>query len=109
MVCKVKLLPQSTVISRNVGLTTGGKVTEVSINPTTWTALPSTALEDRNAVGVQNRTGQEIKVNYDPGVSGYVGMVVSNGSERTYDITDGIILYAKSIDTIVTVNVEEIA
>jgi hypothetical protein len=37
-----------------------------------------------------------VKLNYDAGVSGFVGASVFPGGERFYGITDNIILYAKS-------------
>lgn len=91
------------------GLKNGGRVTEVTINSAGWTALPATALTDRNAIGVQNLSGQEIKINFDNSVSGYIGMVVADGSERQYDITDAIIVYARSQSGTAVVNVEEIS
>lgn len=91
------------------GLSVGGKVTEVTLNPTTWSALPATALLNRNAINIQNVSGEEIKINYSSGISGYVGMVIGSGSERSYDIQDDIVLYGKSISSVVTINVEEIA
>jgi hypothetical protein len=91
------------------GLSTGGRVTEVTLNSSTWTALPATPLANRNAISIQNRTGIEIKVNYSSGVSGYVGMVIPSGGERFYDITDAIIIYAKSTTGTPTINVEELA
>jgi hypothetical protein len=94
---------------RPSGLTNGGKVTEVTINSATWTALPPTALTDRNALGIQNVSAQDIKINFDNGVSGFVGMVIGPGSERTYDITDQIVVYAKSSSGTITINVEEIS
>ena len=69
--------------------------------------LGSTSNSDKSAV--QNNSGTEIKVNYDNTESGYVGMIVANGSERFYDITDSIIIYAKSQSGTPTVVVEEIS
>ena len=91
------------------GLNIGGLVTEQTINPTTWTALPLSPLANRNALAIQNQSGQEIKINYSSGQAGYVGMIIANGSERTYDITDAIVIYAKSSSSVVTINVEELA
>jgi len=92
------------------GLNTGGKVTAVVLNDSTWSALPTTALSNRNAISIQNRSGHEIKLNYDNSVVGYVGMTISNGEERQYDITDAIVIYAKAISgTTPTIMVEEIA
>lgn len=91
------------------GLNVAGKVSEVTINPTTWTVLPATALTNRNAIAIQNRTGQEIKINYDPLTVGYVGIVIDDKSERFYDITDNILIYAKSKTSSCVVFVEELA
>lgn len=94
------------------GLNRGGRVTEVVLNSTTWTPLPLNALSQRNALCVQNQSNIEIKTNYDlagPLPSGYVGMIVAAGGERFYDITDQIILYAKSQAGTPTVAVEEIS
>lgn len=103
----VRTTGNSTVTFRGLGI--GGRVTEVTVNSATWTALPATALTDRNSIAIQNQSGVEIKINYDSGVSGYVGMIISDGSERTYDISDSIVLYAKSILGTAVVYVEEIA
>ena len=94
---------------RPSGLNNAGRVTEVTINSATWTALPPKALTARNAIGIQHVSAQDIKVNFDPLVSGFIGMVIASGSERTYDITDSIIIYAKCTTGSVVVNVEEIS
>lgn len=96
-------------VFRPSGLNIAGKITIVSVNSSTWTALPATALTDRNAICIQNRSGSEIKLNYDNGVSGYVGVVVPNLGERYYDITDNILIYAKSASGTVDVTIEEIS
>jgi hypothetical protein len=91
------------------GLNDGGKVTEVTLNPTTWTALPLTPLTNRNAMNIQNVSAEDIKVNYNSGQAGFVGILIGSGSERSYDIKDTIIIYGKSISSVVTINIEEIA
>ena len=91
------------------GLNVGGRVTEVALNATTWTALPAAPLANRNAIAIQNLSGIEIKLNYSDDVVGYVGVVVGSGSERAYDITDAIVLYAKSASGTPTITVEELA
>lgn len=96
-------------ISTPAGLRTAGRVTEVQLNASTWTALPPSALSDRNAVSIQNPSAIEIKVNYSDAVVGYVGMVIGAGGERFYDITDDILIYAKSASGTPTVNVEELS
>lgn len=91
------------------GLKVGGKVTEVPLNAVTWTALPATPLTGRNAISLQNRSGIEIKLNFDPTVVGYVGVFVPDGYERAYDITDSILIYAKAASGTPTVIIEELA
>lgn len=78
------------------GLRNSGLHTVVSINETTWTALPPTALINRNAIAIQNNANFDIKINYSASIVGYEGMTVRSGEERTYDIKDTIIIYAKS-------------
>jgi len=91
------------------GLNVGGKVTEVALNSTSWTALPLVPLAGRNAISIQNRSGIEIKINYINTPIAYIGMTITDGSERFYDITDNIIIYAKSVTGTPSINVEEIA
>lgn len=91
------------------GLTIAGRITEVTINDATWTALPATPLTNRNAMSIQNRSGVEIKLNYDNTVATYFGVVITNNGERMYDITDDIIIYAKSSSGTVNIVVEEIS
>jgi len=91
------------------GLKNGGRVTVVELNDYEWTALPPTALTDRNAIGIQNSSAQNIKVNFDPSVVGFVGMTIASESERTYDITDAIVIYGRCQSDTVEINVEEIS
>lgn len=91
------------------GLTIAGKITTVTLNTSTWVALPASPLVNRNTMSIQNRSGQEVKMNYDNTVIGYNGVIIPDGYERQYDITDSIIIYAKSSTGSATVIVEEIA
>ncbi len=91
------------------GLKTAGLITIVEVNNSTWTALPASALTARNAIAIQNRSGESIKINYDNSVVGYVGIEISDGGERFYDITDAIIIYAKSSASTINIVVEELS
>ncbi len=91
------------------GLTIGGRIQEVTINSSTWTALPFTALTNRNALAIQNFSGQLIKLNYDNTIAGFVGALVPDQNERFYDITDHILIYAKCQTATCVVIVEELA
>ncbi|TXH08946.1 MAG: hypothetical protein E6R04_09635 [Spirochaetes bacterium] len=94
--------------STTAGIGGSGLVTVVTLNSSTWTALPASALSGRKALAIQNRSGIEIKINYSSGVVGYVGMVIPDGGERFYDIGD-IVVYGKSASGTPDVNVEELA
>jgi hypothetical protein len=96
-------------IFRVQGLTVEGKITIVSINDSTWTALPNTSLADRNSITIQNTSGVQMKVQYDNGVGGYVGVAIEPDSERYYNITDGITIYGKSSSGTVDITIEELA
>lgn len=81
------------------GLKNGGKVTVVTIDDLSWTMLPPTALTNRNQINIQNFSNFEIKVNFADFATlpaGYEGMRVPNNTERFYQITDQIAIYAKA-------------
>lgn len=107
--------PADSTISGEVtisGLNIGGRVSEVAINDTTWTAVPASPLSDRNALSIQNYSGVEIKINYDltgPLPAGYTGTPIANNAERFYDVTDNVIIYAKSVSGNVTITAEELS
>jgi hypothetical protein len=91
------------------GLNIGGRVTEVILNDTSWTALPPATLAKRNSIQVQNFSGVDIKINYIADNTSDFGVVVRDSSERIYMITEGIILYGRSSQGTVSIIVEEIA
>lgn len=93
------------------GLTIGGRVSVVTINDASWTPLPATALASRNAIGIQNVSGVEIKLQYDQSTVGYIGVKMGIEGERYYDITDTIPIYARAApgSGSVQVVIEEIA
>lgn len=91
------------------GLNIAGRLTEVALNAVTWTALPAAPLANRNAMGIQNQSGTEIKLNYSNTEPLYKGVIVGAGSERYYDIKDTITVYAKAAAGTPTVLIEEIS
>jgi hypothetical protein len=87
-----------------------GRITQVVLNPTSWTALPATPLADRQAINIQNQNEDiNVKINYDNAVVGFVGMTIFPCAERHYAVKDDLTLYAKCESGTVTVAVEEIA
>jgi hypothetical protein len=91
------------------GLNIGGKVTEVILNDTGWTALPPVPLANRNSIQIQNFSGVDIKINYTAENVSDFGVFLRDSSERIYMIKDSIILYGRSSLGNASVIVEEIA
>lgn len=91
------------------GLSREGKITIQSINNSGWTALPASALSGRNALSILNDSGQDVVLNYDNSISGYIGYPLRNGAERRYDIKDTIVIYAKSAVSTCDLILEELA
>jgi hypothetical protein len=93
------------------GLNIGGRITSVSINDSSWTPLPAIPLANRNAMSIQNSSGVEIKINYDSTVATYFGVRLTPDTERYYDITDSISIFAKASPGSGTVSIiiEELA
>ncbi len=87
--------PPAAVAFYPSGLRFAGKITVVTINDTTWTALPASPLANRNAMSIQNTTNNELKLQYDNTTVGYVGIRMFPSAERMYDVTDSIPIYAK--------------
>lgn len=94
---------------RLTGLNVGGFITEVEINNISWTKLPLNNLPERKTIAIQNFSGDEIKLNYDSSISGYIGIIVKDGVERQYDITENIDIYARSKNGSATIIIEELA
>lgn len=79
------------------GLRVAGRVTEVLLSTTEWTALPPGGpLDNRNAINIQNYSGDEIRLNYSSTIPGFTGIILNDQSERALDIKDTIQLYAKA-------------
>jgi hypothetical protein len=64
-----------------VGLSEGGLITEVTLSSTSWNALPSTSLTNRRQLNIQNRSGLEIKINYDNTETAYIGVIIPDGAK----------------------------
>jgi len=73
-----------------------GLITVVSLSDAAWTPLPAVSKPGRKAMGIQNISGFDLKIQYDVAPDpGYVGLTIANGNERYYAYTDGIIVYAR--------------
>jgi hypothetical protein len=91
------------------GLSIEGRLTEVELSDSTWTALPPTALTNRNSISIQNNSGVQIKINYVNTNPNYFGVIIESGCERFYDINDNIIIYAKASLGSPKILIEELA
>ena len=78
------------------GLRIAGRVTEVVLSDTSWTALPPVPLVNRNALNIQNYSGTQIKINYNPSIAEYVGVIVDDQSMRNMDVKESILVFAKA-------------
>jgi len=107
----IVLPPQSTNVSGSTqpsGLSKAGLFTLVTLASGSWTPLPASALADRNAMAIQNQSGIQIKLNFaEP--AGYEGIKMEPGAERSYDIQDDIIIFAKSESGTPVIGVEELS
>ena len=97
------------VVTYPSGLQNGGRISYVTLNAATWTALPPVALANRNALSIQNTSGTQIVIEYDNAIVGYNGVVISPGAERFYSITDQILIYAKAQAGTPTITIEELS
>ena len=78
------------------GLSNGGRVTIVSVDESTWTAIPATPLANRNGISLQNfETGANLLLNYDNTAPAAEGVNLVDNAERFYTITDSIVIYAR--------------
>jgi len=91
------------------GLSKGGRLTKVTLNSVTWTALPVVPLEGRNGLSIQNISAAQIVLDYVTTNAVYEGVIMNTSAERFYSITDAIVIYAKAQAGTPTIMVEELA
>lgn len=92
------------------GLSIQGRLTEVTIDNTTWTPLPAVPLSNRNTIRMYNLTGQTIYYNFAASdLPTLTGWPVVTGGIENLQLTDSIIIYAKSASSSVILLVAELA
>lgn len=91
------------------GLRIAGKISEVELSDAEWRPLPLVPLVNRNALSIQNISGTNIKIGYDPEEPDFFGVQIASGVERFYDITDEIVIYAKAQAGTPKIIVEELS
>lgn len=91
------------------GLNTAGKLTQITLNIATWTALPATALTDRNGVGFQNRTSDQVLVGFISGAATTLGWTVDVNGEFFIDVTDAVVIFGLALTGTPTITVMEVS
>ena len=105
---RVRVITIGDVTTTPSGLNIAGRMTIVTLNDSTWTALPATQLTERNGMSVQNQSAKQIKLHYDNTTVGYVGTIVNPDGERFYDIRT-IALYGKCQSGTCDILIEELS
>jgi hypothetical protein len=90
------------------GLSIGGKITETTVNSTTWTPIVASPLASCNQINIQNESGKLVKLNYTNSTP-FSGLYLKSGMERQYSIAGTITIYAKCDSGTAVIIVEEIA
>lgn len=91
------------------GLKTKGLITEITLNDTTFVALPTTALTGRSAIGIQNPSGIIIKLNFIVSPGGFIGWNIGPAGEFYTDITDAIEVFARATSGTPTITIMELS
>ena len=101
-----------TISTTPSGLMNQGRHSFVTVNSTTWTALPASPLPDRNGVSIQNESGIAVRIRYVEGIGDLTwkgSRIPGNYADRFYDVKDSIVLYAMSESGSPTLIIEEIS
>lgn len=105
------------------GLQNNGKITKIELTNTEWRPLPATPYVHssgavRAFIGIQNKSGQDIAIQFpdDDGtppdntlVTFDDGWLVQNNGEIGYDVSSGVIIYARSKTSTCFVKSKELA
>lgn len=93
------------------GLNVGGLITHVPLTDGSWTAVPTSALADRNNIVVQNISGNGGVVlwNYSNTAPATEGFRIEDGGHKSVGITDDILVYCRMLSGTGEVCVDEVA
>jgi hypothetical protein len=83
-----------------------GVITNVAVD-INWTLLPAIPLEDRNVIGIQNRSGYTIYLNYDNTATWGDSWNLDDGEQVFVQIKNGVNLYACTEAATVAIRVWE--
>jgi hypothetical protein len=92
-------------------LAASGKITIVSLSSSSWTALPSTALNGRKSVSIQNQSdnGNIVLINFSSSAPGTDGFRIDDGGTRSFMVGGSLVVYGRMKSGSGSVAVEEIA
>jgi hypothetical protein len=92
------------------GLGGSGRITIVALTASAWTALPTTALTDRNAILIQNQSdnGNVVLLNYSASAASE-GMRLEDRATKGVSLKSSIVLYGRMVSGTGSVAVEELA
>jgi len=99
---------------KQVGAFSSGVMTEVSLDDSSWTALPSSALSDRVFVSVQYSDfnagkSKQVLLNYSNSAASDEGIRLGGGDIWSRTISDSITIYGRVTSGSADVIVEEIS
>jgi hypothetical protein len=72
-----------------------GKITKVTLDNTSWTAIPTSAAANRQGLGIQNLSGDNLLLNWSNTAPANEYIFVASGAERYYSAKTGAILYGR--------------
>jgi hypothetical protein len=91
------------------GVSIQGRIQQLSLVTTAWTAAPLVPLANRNSLIVQNTSVRTILWNYTNNPAVTVGFQIPANGIREIMITDDVIVYLRAVSAAATVIVEELA
>lgn len=91
------------------GVSIQGRIQQLALVTTAWTAAPLVPLANRNSLIVQNISNHTILWNYTDNPAVTIGFRIPAGGFREILITDEVNVYLRAATTAVTVLVEELA
>ena len=91
------------------GLQNAGLISQITLGTAGWTALPATALTDRNSLAIQNISASAILVNFTNAVGVTIGWQINPNGEFFLDAPESIPIYARAVSGTPTITVMEIS
>jgi hypothetical protein len=91
------------------GVSIEGRIQQLALVTTAWTAAPLVPLTNRNSLIVQNTSNRTVLWNYTSNPAVTIGFQIPANGIREIVITDDVIVYLRAVGGAATVIVEELA